>query len=325
MSRTQRIVILVFGWFCVIPLSAEQDACQQRTVIVSLGTKDGTPIPELARTNLEGTCRKKPVDITSAIFNQDPPRVILLLDIRGSMDNSTSNFDRNLSQNVAENLISSLPPDSEIGLGFFYKEFTPVALPSTNRTILKLQMEALRSHPASFRGKTALWTGILKAVKMFNHPHSGDAIYVITDGGDNASDTTMKHVVQTLRELDIRLFAFVFRRLAGASPEEQLGLGSVLEAVEETGGTIISLQDDIRGDFSGVHGSADIYKSGRLTEFGSRLGSQYRQISNFYRVQINLPERVDKSQDWRLDLAGFSKSQRDKLVLRYPHKFVPCH
>src|SRR5882724_1606666 len=123
MSCAQNIVMLVFGCLCVIPARAEQDACQQRTVIVSLGTKDGTPVPELDRTNLEGTYGKKPIRIASAVFNQDPPRIILLLDISGSMNSATSNFDRNLSIDLAEDLISSLPPASEIGLGFFYKQF----------------------------------------------------------------------------------------------------------------------------------------------------------------------------------------------------------
>jgi len=325
MSWIRNIVVLVFGCLSVIPAWADQYGCQQKTVTVSIGTKDDSPAPEIDRTNLEGTHRKKPIRIVSAVLNQEPPRVVLLLDISGSMHGLASSFDINLSLNVAEDLITHLPSASEIGLGFFYKGFVPVVPPSIDRTLLRGQIESLRTHPASFRGKTALWSAILKGVDLFDHPHWGDVIYVITDGGDNASKVTTNHVVQTLTEFDIRLFAFVLQRIGRTTREEESGPGSVLEAVEDTGGASVTLRDDTMGSFSGLHGPADIYKSGNITPFGSQLRSQYRQISDFYRVQIDLPEAIDKQQEWKLDLAGFSKSQREKLVLRYPHIFVPCH
>src|SRR5882672_10388711 len=202
------VALIAFSLF-TIPAWPQRDSCRQRMIPVSIGTTDGGPVPPLDSANFGGTYRKKPIRVTSTAINQEPPRVVLLLDTSGSMRGMTSADERNFSVDLAEDLVLAMPAASEIGLGFFYNEFDPISLPTVDHKKLRFQLEALRSHPSSFRGRTALWDAILDSVKMFDRPHLGDAIYVITDGGDNDSKTKQKHVVQALREVGIRLFAFI--------------------------------------------------------------------------------------------------------------------
>src|SRR5260370_34132044 len=102
---------------------------------------------------------------------------------------------------------------------------------------------------------------------MFDRPHLGDTIYVITDGGDNASKITTKDVARTLAEGGVRLFAFTFQRdSAGTSPEERIGPGSVRQIVEDTGGTIIPYHGGYIGAFPIHQDLALVDKSGKPTQ-----------------------------------------------------------
>ncbi len=327
MQLIRSAAVLSAVCLCVTPVCAQRDPCQQRMIPVSIGTTNGAPAPSLDSAAFEGTYKRKPIRVTSSVMNPDPPRVVLLLDTSGSIHGNTSAFEMNFSVDLAEDLASHMPPASEIGLGFFYKDLVPVSLPNTDRHALKNQLDALHSHPESFKGKTALWDAVLGGLKMFDHPHLGDAIYVITDGGDNASKNTMNQVAQTLGEAGVRLFAFVFEngpenpvRVAIESGPEYLQ-----QVVDDTGGTIVFQRGEIIGDLPQLHDRALFDKSGKPTGLGVSVGSQFRQISSFYRVSIELPETVDKPREWKLDLAGSSKSQLSKVVLAYPHLLVPCH
>jgi len=229
---------------------------------------------------------------------------------------------------VAENLLSGMPPASEVGLGFFSKELEPVARPSTDRKTLENQLEDLRSHASPFRKQTALWAAILDSLKMFDGPHLGDVIYVITDD-DDKSKVTMEQVAQTLGESGVRLFAFGFHKFgAGSRAVDLSGSLNMMHITEDTGGRAIGFNTFYRDDYlAGVPAQdpAFVDKSGKPTWVGAHLQSQYRQMVSFYRVDIDLSEPVDKPREWKLDLVGFHRSQRENLVLKYPHMLLPCH
>ena len=213
----------------------------------------------------------------SSLANQEPPRIVLLLDTSGSMYGLRSASEMNFSLDLAENLVSSLPSSYEIGLEFFSTEFDPVSRPTSDRKMLMNQLESLRSHPSSFKGRTALWSAILNSLKLFDHPHIGDAIYVMTDGGDNASKVTKKYVTQTLAETGVRLFAFVFQQARRPS-EEELGPIYVKQIVDDTGGAMIAYVGTDLINFP-LHAVPALFDdSGKITRFGSLLASQYRQI-----------------------------------------------
>jgi hypothetical protein len=330
MACIKTVALLILGYTCAAPACAQRDACQHRTVPVSVARNDDVPVDPLSSANFEATYRKKPVRIISATITQAPSRVVLLLDVSGSMRDPRSESNWKLMVDLAEDVLSAAPPASELGLGFFSKELDPVALPTTDRKSLLAQLESLRSRKRSL-GQTALWAAILDSLKMLDRPHLGDVIYVITDGEDNKSRVTMNKVTQTLDETGVRLFAFLFQRLgfdAGRGPVGTSGPIDMLRITEDTGGRAIGFSTFYQDAYFAaipVQDPALVDQSGKPTWLGSHLRSQYRQIFNFYRVDIDLPEAVDKTGDWRLDLVGFDKSQRDKMVLKYPHKLGPCY
>lgn len=326
MLALRATAVIILGSLSVLPAWAQVDNCQHRTVSVSVSTTDGSPAPPLENANFEGVYRKTPIHVTSAAMNREPIRVVLLLDVSGSMDGMRQGFEGKFSLDVAENFVSNMPPETAIGLGFFYTELIPITPPTTDRKLLIFQLEGLRLHPESYKGRTALWDAILGGTKMFDHPRLGDVIYVITDGGENASKSNINHIVQTLGESGIRLSGLVYQAPSTLrrSEEELIGPRIVDQVARDTGGTILTQMTEIVGSMaiSGVATLVD--KSGKPTLLASYLGSQYRQLTSFYRLSFDLPEALHKPQEWKLELAGLEKSQREKIRLAYPQMLAAC-
>ncbi len=283
---------------------------------VSVAATNGTPPPELNPGLLEGAYQQKPVIVRSVHFREELPRVMLLLDTSGSMKKRAE-----ASIEVAEGLLSKLPASVEVGLAFFSKDAVPVASPTTDRSKLADQLESLRKNRGSWKGKTALWSALDKTVKMFGDQRTGDTIYIVSDGGENASSTKEKDVERFLVNQGVRVFAFLITSVRSRAIEEVIGPVNISKVIAETGGIEI-FSDDSTGPFTGQIALADVH--GKPTRVGSTMNWQVVQLLNCYYVEIELPEPVEKAKDWKLSLAGLSKSQRDNLVLAYPSQLMPC-
>lgn len=296
-------VALILGCLCVLPARAQHDACHERTIPASILSKDGAPVPPLSIANFEATYQSKPVRVRVVAPEQGPPRMVILLDTSGSMKETEKG-----TLDVAESLLSRMPPNAEVGLAFFANDLVQVALPTNNRESLKFQLQGLRTHPSSYRGRTALWDAIGSIVSMFSHPQLGDTVFLITDGGDNQSKTDPEKVIHLLAAAGIRLFvvqvldqwAKSLGRTADLESQFQEKLPQVAEA---TGGFLIKS-----------------YSPDKVS-----LDREYWQIVSFYRIEIDLPGAVNKPRQWKLDLVGFAKSERHNLVLAYPRVLAPCH
>jgi hypothetical protein len=317
----------ILGCSLVWPACAQEIACQQRTIPISVGTVDGAPPPPIQPANIEGTYRNKPIHVMSISINKEPARILLLLDTSARMRSVTSPSGKNLSVELAEALAANMPPTSEIGLGTFDKELVPVLLPTTDRGELNQQLEGLNSHLPSFKGKTALWDALIGSVKMFNHPHLGDAIYLVTDGENDSFKTNkVESVTHVLGEADVRLFTFMLVDNPEYDLEEKFGWESVAEIVDATGGALVIEKGNfLRGFPITHHEAALVNRFGEPTQLALSLVPQYRQIVSFYRAVIDLPEPADKPRKWKLNLVGFSKPQQNNLTLTYPHMLVQCH
>lgn len=305
MSYAPTAVALILGCLCVLPARAQQDDCHERTIPASVISKDGAPVPRLSIANFEATYQSKPVRVRFVAPEQEPPRMVIMLDTSGSMKETEKG-----TLDIAESLLSRMPPNVEVGLAFFAKDLVPVALPTNDRERLKYQSQGLRTHPSSYRGKTALWDAIGNIVRMFSHPQLGDTVFLITDGDDNQSKTNPEKVIQLLAAAGIRLF--------------------VVQAVDQWAKSLGRTETvDIRSQFQEKLPQVAEATGGFLIKSYSpdkvSLDKEYWQIVSFYRIEIDLPGAVDKQRQWKLDLVGFAKSERDNLVLTYPRMLAPCH
>jgi hypothetical protein len=281
----------------------------------------------LSGSDFEGTYQKKPIRITSVTISEEPTRVVLVLDASGSVQGEKSVW--NFAVGVGEDLVTGLPPTTEIGLAFFSTHTVRVAIPTKERETLKSELEALRTDPKALPPKprtTALWDAIIDSFHMLDHPRVGDAIYVITDGLDNSSNHTSKDAAQTLVAAGVRLFALAIQGGTRGSPRpEQIASSqSFLQTVHDTGGIFVYYRPQYSGQIAYLPDPDLFDKSGKPTTLGMLLAPQARQMLIFYRLDIELLETVDKPRELKLDLVGFDKPQRDDLLLTYPHLLLPC-
>lgn len=317
-----RTIVLILTFLNGASAFAEQSVCLERTVPVSVYSKDGSPAPQLSLDSLNGTYQKKPVGVKLVALDKRLPRIILLVDTSGSMK-----IRIDVTMDAAEAVLSKVPPAVEIGLAFFAKDMLPVVLPTTNRVTVMSQLETLRKDRSSFRGRTALWAAIRESVKMFGTAQLGDVIYLISDGGENASKTQERDVEGTLRNAGVRLFALIIQNEGpglARSPDEESGPVSLEQIVQDTGGAALFPKPLGFPSSQFAVPLPLVDKQGKPTQLGLDLDRHLRHLLDFYRVDIDLPEPVDKPRDWKLDLVGFSKSQRDNLVLMYPTLLLPC-
>lgn len=300
-----------------LSVHAEQSDCLQRTIPVGIYSKNGDQALELTSASLEGSYHKKPVQIKAVELEKKPQRVVLLIDTSGSMLRRMDGV-----IDAAERVLSRFPVAAEVGLAFFAEKMVPVALPTVDRSKLISQLEALRKNRPSFRGKTALWTAILQGVKMFGTPSIGNAIYVISDANENASKVKERDVEVLLEGIGIRLFALVIRVDLIYPPPKTVGGPPIETAVQLTGGTLIT--ETFPPEYPLPQRTPFFDTRGELTKLEQSIERQMVQLTEFYQVEIGLPETVNKPEDWKLDVVGVSRPERNSLILTYPIQLVPC-
>src|SRR5207302_11329952 len=90
------------------------------------------------------------------------------------------------------------------------------------------------------QGHTALYDTILEALKSLEPTQPGDAIYVITDGGENASAEKLTQLEDSLESSGVRLFAFLLGGPWLTSPG-QWSVTDLYALVRESGGSLASV------------------------------------------------------------------------------------
>jgi von Willebrand factor type A domain len=307
--------------FIAITLGAAQlpvqtDSCLRRTVPVSLMTGKGSIVTELTEINFKGSVHHHPVKILSVTPNVSPARVMIVLDASGSMTAKKYGWDVFLS--AAKRLVEAMPANTLVGLTVFSSKIEKTIPLMNDGKSLQEELAVLASGSKTSKGphQTALWDALSATIDGFGPPHEADSIYAITDGEDNASKTDLKELKKALLARRIRLFFFSVAMHDSPVLHEQNGPAYLQDLTESSGGYGINLSP-----IALVTSPEFVDHSGKLTASGQWLLMQFRQIFTFQRVELELPEVFQKTED--LDLKTTGLNAKD-LILTYPHKLPPC-
>jgi hypothetical protein len=86
-----RIAVLFALTFAfAVQVAAQTDTCSRRTILVSASDRDWAPIPGLQAGDFSGESHGKPVRILSVTPDEQPRRIVLLVDSSGSIGRDTS-------------------------------------------------------------------------------------------------------------------------------------------------------------------------------------------------------------------------------------------
>ena len=171
------------------------------------------------------------------------------------------------------------------------------------------------------KGRTALHDAILQGLQLLDHPSSADALYVLSDGGDNASKHSTAEVKQGLAVTSVRLFAVLLHPESGVrnrAPEELSGPDELYDIARKSGGEILSTAAWHIGQ---IALSADSEGKLKTHETLARL---YETILRNSLLEIEIPFPIAKNEHWELKLSDAGRRQWKGAQITYPTTLLSC-
>lgn len=216
-------------------------------VFVTVTDRDGRLATTLTQQDFEVRDEGTPQPITLFDNSPQPIRLILLLDVSGSMEGNLP-----LLRAASDALFSRLRPDDRVRVGSFGDEIT---LSETFTRDVRALRDALPREILP-QAPTPLWRAIDQAIGAFND--EGDerpVILVLSDGKDSGQidfrtrSTSQAQVIDRARRDNVMIYGVGMRSRAGRSRAPGIGPGGLREALvadlpdpelarvaEETGG-----------------------------------------------------------------------------------------
>ncbi len=294
------------------------DQCREHSAIVNVLDARGVPIRNLTRDNFKASHRGKPLDVVWLQHREDPGvRITVLLDLSGSMKGDFEGGSAKWKTALAAALefVSLAPPQVRLS-------FSPFASGAGQRFKTMGDRQSIENwlnspevrNGKEVKGTTPLYDAILTALKDFDTPEPGDAIYVVTDGGDNASKEKMGKIERSLQSSGVRLFAFLLN--GPMTPEESSTIHDLYDLTRRSGGFLVSVS---RQPFSGSY------------DFGDRMVASIQasaqmllaQIGSYYFLGLQSPHDNSTLEGWKVDIVDEQGRKRKDVAMAYPQKLAP--
>lgn len=307
------ILAIVALPFIPFPSRAQDDTCLRPTIQLAMFDRNWHTVKDLEPSHFAAFYHRKSVRVISITEDPGPHRVLVLLDISGSMK-----FMHALEFDIADELVRQLSPDTPVAVMAFAQKTTAKPTFSTDRQAALSQLQAFRDDPIIPRvtgGLTALFQSMDYGLSAFGNPELGDVLYVITDGSDNASLLDWRKLRDELLARGIRVFTMQVRWINGPVVESELDLPALVAA---TGGSSVVLPINFYR-YEETYNQPLHDQNGSKSQLALEIDMQARLISSVERVQIELPKR-GRGREVELRLAKPSKD----IFLLYQHSPAPC-
>lgn len=316
----------LFLALCIRTTGAEDLSCPRRTLPVALRDQQNLPMQNVSVADLAAKVRGKPIKILSLAPDTRPHRLVLILDASGSMG---SKADESpvfaLEFALARHFFDVNRQRSEMALVIFNRDVTETIDFAQGTSAVGDKLQQISSDhnyvKTNVKGRTALRDAIVVGLQLLRHPSSADALYVLTDGGDNASKHSAADVTQRLAVTRVRLFAVLLRQEFSnniRAPDES-DPDELSKIAEKSGGEILSA--------AAWHGkqmalSADSEAKLKSHETLLRL---YQAILGDELLEIELPFPIGKNEHWELKLSDRAGRQWKGSHITYPTTLVKCN
>jgi Mg-chelatase subunit ChlD len=310
---------------CIGTLGAQDFSCPRRFLPVALRDNQNLPIENVLVADLEAKVHGKPIKMLSLAPDPRPHRLVLILDASGSMGSTAGESPLfALEFALARHFFEVNRQRSQIALLLFNNHVTEAIDFAQGNSAVGDKLQQISSDynyaKANVKGRTALRDSILAGLQLLGHPSSADALYVLTDGGDNASERSAAEVTQRLAVTSVRLFAVLLRQEGGYHnrPPDESDPDELSQMARKSGGEILSA--------AAWHGkqmalSADSEAKLKSQETLARL---YQTILGDKLLEIELPFPIAKNEQWELKLSDSARRQWKGTHITYPTTLVKC-
>jgi hypothetical protein len=309
-----------------MPAPAQTDTWLERTIPVNVYTKEGEAVTALAAANFKARLGGKSMEVRAVNYEAGPRRIVILIDVSGSMTDSGR---LKWGLQFAEDLISSASPQDSLALLTFSKEIEGSIAFDQGRPALLAEISKLRTGDWSRKGlrTTALEDAVGNGMALLKPTSLGDAICLITDGGENASQLRKPKVEALLDSVGVRVYAFLpvwDMDNRTVTPQEVEGPADLRELAAGTGGDFIVFVP-LQVRYVSTPGGPPIMSDSDREELKRTAQVFYNQVAKFTGLTVRLPAPLAKARDWDLEVVDASGRRDKRLQVVYPHRLAACN
>ena len=233
-------------------------------VFVTVTDRDGKLVTDLKRDDFELRDDGKPQPITQFDNTPQPIRLIVMLDVSGSMEGNLP-----LLRTGTDQLFKRLRGDDVARVGTFGRDVTISPSFTNDRAELQGALPSAIAQDAP----TPLWRGIDQAINAFREGGDARAVILVLSDGKDTSSLTMGHpvsqaeVIDRARREDVMIYAIGMRSRGQQRPMGGIGPGALqalmladmpdpglARVAEETGGGYVEIRfgQDLGAAFAAV-------------------------------------------------------------------------
>jgi Ca-activated chloride channel family protein len=276
-------------------------------VFVTVTDSDGRVVTTLAQNDFEVRDEGKPQPITLFDNTPQPIRLIVMLDVSGSMEGNLP-----LLRAAAEQLIARLRPDDAARLGTFGHEVT------IGREFTRNPDELLETLPRMISpdAPTPLWRAVTDALAAFDDDtEQRRVILVLSDGKDSGPIgfrqpfTSQVEVIERARRDDVMVYAIGMRSRPARQRTPGLGRGGLqaMLTADLPDPGLARVAEETGGGYTEIR-------------FGQDLGAAFARVADElhsqYLIGFDPPKRDGKVHDLdvRVTQRGLKPRARERYV-----------
>ena len=320
--RNTILIGLIAGFFS--QTLAQTDPCLDRAIPVGVYTADGHSVLGLTAENFQASLGGQRARVAGAAYDAGPRRIVILVDRSSSMHTG----DRlSLALAVAQAFVGSCQAQDSFAVVDFAAT-AECAVPFGLSRDAVMAGIGRRIHARLPMGTTALFDAVGRGLDLLAPAHVGDAIYLLTDGGDNASHISESEAEREVNGAGVRIYAvWMVDSVARArAPDEVSGEQVVDTLVRKTGGEYVTLPPltfQARWISKGEFDASNVprYERGVVALASRGLAERIHQ---FYRLEILLSSRLNKPANLKLRVVDASGHPHRHLSLTYPERLEAC-
>jgi len=212
------------------------------SLLVNVIGAQGNAVDKLSKESFHLRVNGKEATIVSANYSRGSRRIVVLLDMSGSMTEGIGPEKWQIAREAVTEVLRQTPAEAPIAMVTFDGKAREVMDFSHGRSAIAnwLSDPSTQRPHLKYPAKTALFDSLLECLRLLGPVEKGDSIVAITDGGDNASKGSFLQIEELLLRSQVRLFTFLFSDHM-PTPEEENGYNSFLQLVDDTGGHAFSI------------------------------------------------------------------------------------
>jgi hypothetical protein len=291
-----------------------------RSMLVNVFDLHGNAIRDLTKAAFRIRLNGKSATVLDAKYSFAPRRIVILLDTSGSMGGDPGNKKWKIAHDAVQELLAQAPVDAPIAMMTFSSQIQESFHFSQSRASLTNWLKEGPSEGSLIKGRTALFDTIFAALDSLRPFRTGDAIYAITDGGDNMSHVSAARLRRALSDSGVRLFALLLG--GNVLPSEKGARQSFLEMVIESGGFVFGVSGlQIIGRASWeVEYDHNQHTLDRIKAYTQELNTQ---VQGFWIVELAAPA-TNKASKIKLEIVDPQGRTRKDIAFTYQRVLTPA-